>query len=286
MPQRAVIFDSDKNIRNVVFNALNDRVVFGLVGKLSTMLCKDDMSSVMLGRMVMPSRDLESTIRVGLASGAFGTAVEPGSDVRDAFGSIGQERSFRAAVTAGLFCMVSRLLNSTPIEPKRFMQHAMATAAGCEVIADHIEQPRKPFYAAGLYHLIGLAVLAASNPYSYGNWMQTLPGGTRTLMEAERAEFGYDHGQAGAYFLAASTFPDYVSHVALAGRGADESSLTVTVALCSAIAHEVGCTIGFANAGIQMPSGAISQLGLTDSVMAKIAERMAQAVGQASALVV
>ncbi len=283
MPLQAVIFDSDKNIRNVVFNALNDRAVFAMVGKLSTMLIKDEMPVVMLGRMVMPNRDLESVVRLGLARGAFGDPVEAGSDIRDAFNRLGQERSFRASITAGLYCMARRMLANTPISVAGFMQHALATAAGCEVIAEHIEQPRRPFYAAGLYHMIGLPVLVKSNPCSYQNWMVTLGGG-RSLVEVERDEFGYDHGQAGAYFLAASTFPEYMGYAALAGRGADDSSLTVTVALCSAIAHSIGCTMGLPNSGVPMPTGAIAQLGLNDAAMSKIAARMSQAMSQASAL--
>ena len=84
-------------------------------------------------------------------------------------------------------------------------EHSALVGAAARLIAHHTRtgEPEEVF-TAGLLHDMGRAILNLRFPAEYG---QVASGTEGTLMERERATFGIDHAQAGAWLAEAWALP-------------------------------------------------------------------------------
>lgn len=277
----------DNGLRNAVFGALSHRSVAATIAKVSAIARNDEISSVMVTRLVVTAPDYEENIRNGLRTGIYCPEPVDFKDLRRAFSAFGQALTWEVAMSAGLETLVKPLLAASEDDIVEFMRHALATAAGCGVVADFLSQPRGPYVAAGLFHNFGLPVLMHDQPEKYAQAKIELSGSGQKLEEWEQSEFGFTHEDAGALFLAAATMPDYIWSSA-ASHHSDESTgdrLVASVRLCANVAHQVGCTSGFANACGPIHPGLVAELGLDELAMAQMAERMGNAAVTAGKLV-
>lgn len=275
---------NESALRSVVFKALDHKIVFSTVSKLSTIINNELISPVMITRLVVPTPEFESTIKNGLKAGIYTEEPIEFTDLRQAFSAIDQETTWELTIKAGLETISRPLLNQSGLSLKEFLRHSFATAAGCASIAEFLDLPKHQFIVAGLFHNIGIPVLANSFPDSYKTFQNVLPGSSTFLEDLERNEFGFTHEDAGAVFLMAATSPDNSWKSASNHHSPDETNdlITASVRVCSNVAHQVGCTLGFANACNKLHPSLIPGIGLTDHALSKIASAMATASNQAS----
>lgn len=277
---------NESEIRSAVFSALDHKTVFNTISKLSTIVNNELISPVMITRLVVPTPEFESNIRNGLRAGIYSPEPIDFADLRQAFASFDQPTTWEIAVTAGLESIVRPLLSRTVINPMEFLRHSLATAAGCGAIADHLGLPRAQFIVAGLYHNVGLAVMANKKPDTYANFIDSLSGTSTTIAELENAEFAFTHEDVGSVFLMAATFPDTAWKSATSHHSSENTNdlVAAAVRVCANVAHQIGCTIGFANGCSKIHPALISNMGITDFAMADMAQRMSTAATQASKL--
>lgn len=277
---------NESEIRSAVFSALDNKAVFNTISKLSTIVNNESISPVMITRLVVPTPEFEANIRNGLKSGIYSPEPIDFEDLRQAFAAFDQPTTWEIAVTAGLESIVRPLLARTPISTPEFLRHSLATAAGCGVIAEYLGHPKGPFLVAGLYHNVGLAVMANKSPDIYTQFVANVSGSNQTIEELESSEFGFTHEDAGSVFLMAATFPDYVWKSASDHHSPENTSdlVAASVRVCANIAHQVGCTIGLANGCNAIHPTLIPRIGLKESAMGVMAQKMADAAMKASKL--
>lgn len=275
---------NESALRSVVFKALDHKVVFSTVTKLSTIMNNEAISPVMMARLVVPTPEFEESIKQGVKSGAYTEEPVEFNDLREAFTAFNQETSWEIVVKAGLETISRPLLRNSNISTREFMRHSFATSAGCGVIAEFLDLPKPQFIMAGLFHNIGLPVLVNSFPDVYNNFQDRLVGSNILLEDLERTEFEFTHEEAGSVFLMASTAPDNTWKAASSHHSSEPTNdlIVASVRICSNIAHQVGCSIGFANACNKLHPSLIPAIGLDDQALAKMAHSMATASHQAS----
>lgn len=274
---------NESAVRLAVYKALEVKTVTQVVNKLGTIAGNEAISPIMITRLVVPTPELEQGIRRSLKAGAFTDEPIDFPDLRQAFALLDQPTIWEIAVTGCLEVMARHLLLKSGLSIREYMRHSMATAAGCKVIGESLGLPKEPLFLIGLYHNIGVPIMAHSYPESYANYLVSLQGSAITLEEAERKEFEFTHEDVGSIFLMAATMPDAAWQAASSHHSNEPSEDLVSciVRLASNVAHQVGCTLGLANACNALPANLVSHIGLNDSIMTTLAHQMSVAAGRA-----
>jgi hypothetical protein len=238
----------------------------------------------MITRLVVPAPEFEEAIKSGLKAGAYTDEPIEFVDLRQAFAAFENATTWEIVIKAGLETIARQLLKTSGLSTREFMRNSSATAAGCSTIAAHLDLPKPPFMVAGLFHNIGIPVLANYFPDSYKTFQNALPGSNTLLEDLERNEFGFTHEDAGALFLMNSISPDSTWQGAANHHSSEETSdlVSATIRVRSNVAHQVGCTLGFANSCNKLHPSLIPGIGLNDHALAQMTQAMANASHQAS----
>lgn len=237
----------------------------------------------MLTRLVVPTPPLEATLVEGLRSGAYAGEPIGFNSTRQALDTIGQAAAWECTVVAALHTVVKPLLADAPVSLKEFMRHAMATAAACKVVAECNGVPHHDMYLAGLFHNVGVPILAHAFPADYSQIVSTLMGSNLELQSEEERVLSFDHQEVGSLFLMTVPLPDSTWQAAAQHHqpGFQIEPATAAVRVCSSLAHQVGCSLGLANAAPQISSGDIAAIGVTDEALPRLLNTVATAANLA-----
>ncbi len=205
----------DSDLLIAVNDALVLKSVTDVAKKCTTMLGSCDMSPSLLSRLSTPSSQCQQILLGGLARGSYTGQPSQFTSVPEALDVLGPENAWYVAVCAAFEGMVTPLLERSPVRLSDLLAHAVATAEGAKAIAEIHGQPMHCYYAAGLMHNIGVAVLSNSNPKLYSQVMESVQGTSYGLHESEKNTFGYNHQEAGEAFISAVGFPEHIQFAAL-----------------------------------------------------------------------
>lgn len=122
-----------------------------------------------------------------------------------------------------------------------FWQHSVAVGLAAEAIGRQLRRDgTETLFISGLLHDIGLLIACLKLPGQMARVLARSRGGEADLLECERAELGFDHGQVGAALLSAW---DLGTHALVAAHhhapGADTGFSTDVVHLADVIASEL-----------------------------------------------
>src|SRR5437588_4284509 len=117
------------------------------------------------------------------------------SDVRQAVGLVGRDRTRQVAVTHAMAAYTKGAPRTD--ELRRCWQHMIATAVLAEEIAQACGEFTKVAFTAGIMHDIGRIALLVAYPNEYERAIQSAPARCLDLLDFEREEFGLDHAEAG-----------------------------------------------------------------------------------------
>ena len=140
-------------------------------------------------------------------------------------------------------------------------RHARTTAAFARRIAE-LEgagrSGREEALVAGLLHDVGKVLLATRMPEAYDSVLSAAGHSHSETLEAERAVFGNNHAEAGAYLLALWGLPDGVvraarCHHCPSGARPKPAKMELIVHVADLLAHESGA------AGVEGPMPAPSE---------------------------
>ncbi len=270
-------------LRGVVLKGLENKVIGSIASKVTTIMLNEQISPAMLSRLVVPSPELSRIIENGLQTGLYTGEPVTFPTLRDAFDAMGSPLSWEICMMGALDCMSRALLRGSDMSHKEFLRHSMATAAGARSIARHHGMPELTFYLSGLFHDIGIPLLAHAKPDDYNQFPRMLMGSAMSLEHLEQRHFGFDHQEVGSTFLMTLTAPDAVWQTAAQHHfdGFISHPVISAVRISANVSHQVGCTLGIANAPPAMPPHCLTDVGLDETALVSLAGELATAAGLA-----
>jgi putative nucleotidyltransferase with HDIG domain len=125
-------------------------------------------------------------------------------------------------------------------DDRAFWRHSIATAACARVLARRMRFNQDYAFTAGLLHDIGRQVLASCYPERYARVLARQAANDGALLDAERAELGVDHVDAGVTLAELWNFSDTM-RLAIAYHHAPETPgagfLATIVHVANAVVH-------------------------------------------------
>ncbi len=142
------------------------------------------------------------------------------------------------------------------LDYRELWRHSVVTGAVARHLARLTGYPDpEEAFTAGLLHDLGKFVLEVYAPQTYGRLVRDRHDRGMTMVEVERAAFGFDHAELGAAFAESWRFPPLLVHAfgehhqPVLGRATSrEGRVTALVALADHLANMVDpprCDLGF-----------------------------------------
>lgn len=285
MPQSRACQQS-MSLDSVLGTVFENRTVSAVTAKLSPVIKNPDIAPSMLARLCSSCPPFERCLVASVCSGAHTGEPVTFLTSLQALGSIGPEHALEIYIAAGVEAIARTLCEDTGTSAKELMAHALACAAGCKKVAELHGQGTLEYFLAGLCHNIGVAVMSSGLKGPYVSACEAVRGTAVQLHTMEEREFGFDHQEAGAQFLAGIGFPAIC--VASAEHHHESGFLAHpvlgAVRLCSGVAHQVGCTLGLGNMAPEVPPHTLTDLGLRPEDADAIVSVVAEAAGRSSRL--
>ncbi len=142
---------------------------------------------------------------------SFFGSEQPVLDLHEAIFRLGFYEIYRMAVALfGLKALtVAKVVARMEVEI--LWRHSAVTAITGAVMARELDEAEAVVFTAGLLHDIGKIVLASSGGLAYAELLQKHGHFGRDLCEAEKIEFGFNHGEIGGRLLARWGMPEPIS---------------------------------------------------------------------------
>ncbi|MCB0825564.1 MAG: HDOD domain-containing protein [Armatimonadetes bacterium] len=287
MSAEPITLSTGVTLRSLALRALEKRQVAAMLNRLASVIGTEDMAPTMLARLVAMDEKWESSTLKGLATSAFVECDIEFARVADAFRVLDAGTSWFAACCGGLHAVAKSYLEQSQLPVDQFMAHALVTAHVCRHYAkkkaDGVEMR---FALCGLYHNIGILVMANALPPVYQRMPEFLGGTTKQLHALEKEQIGMDHCEVGDYFLQALQFPSFISDSVANHHGATDllDPLTLAVQLGDHLAHQMGCSMGIGNLAPELPQGYFKNLGFDDNDLNQLANESSKILSQCSRL--
>lgn len=179
------------------------------------------------------------------------------------------------------------------LDYRELWRHSVATGAIAKHLAEMADHPEpEEVFTAGLLHDLGKFVLEIHAPESYGEVINSRNAQGKTLVEAEREAFGFDHAVLGEAFGFSWRFPGILNrcfghhHEQIPTRcvpGSQEHAVAL-VALADFLAHKLvppTCDLGFDAQG-RKGTDLVTPTGLTPDQVANHHQEFQEAVGKST----
>lgn len=157
------------------------------------------------------------------------------------------------------------------VELEAVWRHSLATASLASRIGRDMGQTKAVVdgaFTAGLLHDVGKVVLACNEPDAYEQACLWAQARQTTLAEAERASFGCEHGEIGAYMLTLWGLPwavvDGIGYHHATARAVGEGFFPLAaVHVANVIVQQNGMVVGGA-APASLDAGLLQRFGLSE----------------------
>jgi putative nucleotidyltransferase with HDIG domain len=124
----------------------------------------------------------------------------PANNILQAISILGANALQGMCITVGVRAYMGKTMSLQ--EMKNFWRHNLA----CAIIAEHLavlsRMDKDNAYTAGILHDIGRSALAVIQPKEYARLLHTHRGPAHSILEGERALFGWDHCEVGLQLIA------------------------------------------------------------------------------------
>lgn len=227
----------------------------------------NDLAEVVRGEVSLAAQILRAA-----NSAAMAGRVEIFS-VRDALARIGLLRARRLVITLSLRSALTRWQSPLPYDA--FLAHSLGVANAATLIAQAVKVPvssgppaDEALYLGGLFHDVGLLVLARHYHRDYAAARSSARDSGQALDRAERDLFGSDHGELGAMLVGGWGVPA-VAVAAIAGHHhlerapAEHRRAAQVLSLAEAISLSAGVPDLEEGVGATTDGDAMAALGLS-----------------------
>lgn len=209
-----------------------------VAGKVINLLAGDSVSFQEVADTLKTDAALSAEV-LRLANSALTGARYSVSTTLQALNLLGAGQVMGLVMTLSLSRFLKRAGSTNSI--RRSWHHNLACALAAKQFAASFGRNSEEAYNAGLFHDIGRLAFLALEPTLYD---QSMAAGGDAL-ELERAHFGMDHCEAGAWVMKEWKLPETFVEVALyhLAPKPDGSDLTMLVNASCVIAHRLGYSV-------------------------------------------
>ncbi len=165
---------------------------------------QDEVSMREIAELIRADAALSADVLRLANSPLFGLSRQVRS-ILHALALLGAERIRGLALTAALEAMFSEAGHAPAM--RLCWRHNLACALLAENLAAAAVMEPDAAYTAGILHDIGRLALLAVRPSAYAALLETASGEERDPLAMERAAFGVDHCEAGAWLVRSWQFP-------------------------------------------------------------------------------
>ncbi|MFO1501786.1 MAG: HDOD domain-containing protein [Verrucomicrobiota bacterium] len=144
-----------------------------------------------------------------LCNSAFFGQDEPATDVFEATFRLGFYEVYRVAMALSSSRTVRCPAARYGVDLEALWAHSALTALTAQKLAKEVRANESVAFTVGILHDIGKVVFGCGEGTTYGRFNRELDGKISAL-EAERARFGFDHGQLGSFLLGQWQLPDEI----------------------------------------------------------------------------
>ncbi|MCW9050102.1 MAG: GGDEF domain-containing protein, partial [Deltaproteobacteria bacterium] len=101
--------------------------------------------------------------------------------------------------------------NHTGFDFDNYWRQSVTSAVAAELLSKHLGQNNDDIFVTALLHNIGMLIFFLNKKEEYSQLLQITDLATKSLIEAERRAFKYDHQQAGALLIKKWGLPDQIA---------------------------------------------------------------------------
>jgi putative nucleotidyltransferase with HDIG domain len=134
-----------------------------------------------------------------VANSAMYSPRYPASSILQAIAVLGANKLQGMCITVGVRAYLGKSMSHPAM--RGLWRHNLA----CAIIAERLASPgfldRDTAYTSGILHDIGRMALAVIQPKEYGTLLRTHQGSPSSILEGERALFGWDHCETGRLLI-------------------------------------------------------------------------------------
>jgi hypothetical protein len=239
--------------------------------RVATLANRSDVPPIVLERMLAPLPNLHRRTLEALERLAQRSNLARPRGFEGAIATLGVHSVRDACLIVALHGFHEAAAEGV-LSPRALTSQAVAVASASGALC---ASPR--VCTSGLIANVGIAAMAAGFGEPYRAMVASLAGSSQELHRAERALFQFDHGEMGGTILrdagAREPLVDVCRrHLEFEG-GAPEGEWQ-RVALAECLVHQLGFDGGAANMPRELGAKECEALGLTESRMARIADRV------------
>jgi len=167
----------------------------------------------------------------------------PARSVLEAIYRLGTRHIQGLCLTVASRTYLGRALNLPAM--KRMWNHNLATALIAEQLAIVFRMNKDDAYTGGVMHEIGRLAMAAIKPQEYAALLSTFVGTADSILDAERALFGFDHCEAGMNMVESWNLPDHFDAMVARAHGQVDRTQPWEMADLVHLSCQMATTVGF-----------------------------------------
>lgn len=135
---------------------------------------------------------------------------EPCRDLHQAVTRIGMQETYKLVAAVLSQQMTAKRVVLPGMTSQRIWENSIASALTMETLAQELDRAAVNAYSIGLFHNIGIILIAYAVPQEYAKCFTRAKDEEISLMDAERATFGWDHTDAATALLNNWKFPETI----------------------------------------------------------------------------
>jgi putative nucleotidyltransferase with HDIG domain len=159
----------------------------------------EDVPMRQLSELISSDPSFSSEV-LTIANSALYARRSPVNSILQAIAVLGLNSLKGVCLTVGVRTYLGKSINHQSL--RAIWRHSLACALIAEQLAPLDSLNKDSAYTAGVLHDIGRLALAVMRPEVYATLLMTHRGSPRSILEPERALFGFDHCEAGQRLIA------------------------------------------------------------------------------------
>jgi putative nucleotidyltransferase with HDIG domain len=170
----------------------------------------ENSSMAQLSKLISSEPAFSSEV-LAIANSALYATRFPITSVLQAVAILGMDRLKGVCLTVGIRAFLGKALNDRML--RGVWRHSLACALVAQQLAEAGPLDSDAAYSAGIMHDVGRLALAVISPKPYAELLGRHHGSSASILEAERALFGFDHCEAGSRLVSEWNLPAHLSPI-------------------------------------------------------------------------
>ncbi|HEU0187885.1 MAG TPA: HDOD domain-containing protein [Gallionellaceae bacterium] len=181
-----------------------------VIQKLMDSFKDEDMDANALANMIARDQGLSARV-LRVANSPFYGLPRKIASIQDAVLVMGFSGVRSLVLSAGIVHAFPEVPGSR-FDRSAYWKRSFRVAAYARALAQSLRQDAQMAFTAAMFHEIGLLVLDVCIPEQFSLMLQDQALTSRSLMEIEQAQMGFDHALIGAEVARSWNFPDEIEH--------------------------------------------------------------------------